>query len=173
MRAAPHDRGEVEKVRNEKLHMFSGVHLFYEIDMCRRTASLLAGAPDGVLNNVLVESYAIHLRALIEFLYGNPKHTDDLSAIDYVREQKPWLDARGAIPAPLKDARDRAHKQIAHFTKKRFADGARQKQWQPGLEIPALVAGLRLFLKHADHRKLHPNVSQAVASFAARFVASG
>jgi hypothetical protein len=156
----------LEQVRNEKLHMFSAVHLRYEIDMCCRTASLLAGGPDGVLNNVLVDSYAIHLRALIEFLYSPPRKADDLRAVDFVEVRERWLDARGAISKPLKDAQERAHKQIAHFTKKRFSDGAPEKTWRPGLEISALVAGLQLFLQQADPAKLHPSVSAAVARLA-------
>ena len=153
-------------MRNEKLYTFSGVHLHYEIDMCRRTARLLGGAADGVLNNILVESYAIHLRTLIEFLYGSSLRPDDLSALDFVRAPEPWLDARGTIPEPLEVAQVRAHKQIAHFTKKRFAGGTLETQWRPGLEIPALVAALRSFLEHADPEKLCPNVSDAVDGLA-------
>jgi hypothetical protein len=69
----------------------------------------LTCAPDGLLNNVLVESYAIHLRTLIDFLYANPKQPDDLSAIDYGSGREPWLDARGTTPGPVKVARERAH----------------------------------------------------------------
>ena len=138
-------------MRNEKLHMFSRVHLRDEIDMCRKAASLLAGGvADRVLNDVLVDSYAIHLRTLIEFLYGSRSKPDDLRAVDFVTVREPWIHARGSIPQPLKDAQERAHKQLAHFTKKRFAHGALENMWHPGHEIPAVVAGLRLFLRYAD-----------------------
>jgi hypothetical protein len=154
-------------VRDEKLHGFSADHLHYEINMCRKTLGLLAGGTaDGVLKDVLVESYAIHLRALIEFLYDPRRNPDDLRAGDFVKVDAAWLRARGAKPKALTDAQKRAHKQIAHFTKKRFAYGTPEKNWMPGYEIPALVAGLRLFLQHADPAKLHPIVSEAVGGLA-------
>jgi len=142
-------------------------HLHHEINMCRKTLGLLAGGgADGVLKDVLVESYAIHLRALIEFLYEPPRKPDDLRAGDFVKTDEARLRARGPKPTVLKEAQERAHKQVAHFTKKRFADGAPEKNWLSGYEIPALVAGLHL-LRHADPAKLHPIVSGAVAGLAA------
>src|SRR5262249_8838764 len=141
-------------------------HLHYEIDMCYQAAVLLpTAAPDNTLNNVLVESYAIHLRNLIEFLYWTPRR-GDVNAVHFVKSESQWLDVRGDIPAVLADAKPRAAKQIAHLTEKRFADGAPEKNWTPGIEIALLLDGLRLFLEHADPIRLHPKVAKAVASLA-------
>jgi len=145
-------------MRPEELHTFSAKHLHYEIDMCYQAATLLpSAAPENVLNNVLVESYALHLRNLIEFLYWSPTR-DDVNAVHFVKSKTEWWSSRGAIPEVLATAKIRADKQIAHLTKKRFADGAPEKNWTPGTEIAALVDGLRLFLRHADPNRLHPVV---------------
>jgi len=154
-------------VRPEKLHTFSGVHLHYEIDTCEKAARLLSTTPSGhPLNNFLVESYALHLRSLIDFLYWKPKQ-DDVNAIQFVKSEGKWLAERGAKPPKvLSEARTRADKQIVHLTKKRFADGAPEKNWKPGIEIAVLVDGLRLFLAHADPDRLHPVVAEAVARLA-------
>lgn len=156
-------------MRPDKLHMFSGVHLHYEIDMCHRTASLLAaGAANGVLNDVLVESYALHLRNLIEFVYWKKaKNPDALGASDFVKSREAWVKARGLVPEVLSSAHDRANKQIAHFTKKRFTSGAPETQWRPGAELTALVGGLQTFLEHADVQRLHPKVRAAIVGLAA------
>jgi hypothetical protein len=148
--------------------MFSGVHLHYEIDTCEKAARLLMSTiPSGhPLNNFLVESYALNLRSLIDFLYWEPRR-DDVNAIEFVKSKSEWLAARGAKPPPvLSEARTRADKQIVHLTKKRFADGAPEKNWKPGIEIAVLVDGLRLFLAHADPGRLHPVVAEAVARLA-------
>jgi hypothetical protein len=154
-------------MRPEKLHMFSGVHLSYEIDMLYRTAGYLRVGQASAFNNAFVDSYALHLRNLVEFVYWKqPKDPDGLSAVDFVRARVAWLTARGRPPAVLTAANERANKQIAHFTKKRFADGAVEKQWRPSVEISALLVGLRLFLQHADPARLHSNVKGTVGRLA-------
>jgi len=57
----------------EELHHVFCPALHYESICAIRPATLLpSAAPDNVLNNVLVESYALHLQNLIEFLYWSP-----------------------------------------------------------------------------------------------------
>lgn len=150
--------------------MFSGAHLSYEIAMCHQTATNIrfGNVAEGVLKNALVESYALHLRNLIEFLYWKTsKNRDGLSASDFVRSREAWLKGRGRIPKVLTVAHDRANKQVLHFTKKRFASGAPETHWLPGVELAALANGLRTFVDHADPEKLHPQVGAVVELLAA------
>jgi len=152
----------------DELRAFSEFHLSYEIDMCFGTAELLRpfAAPKHVLYNALVESYALHLRNLIEFLYDAPTRPDDVNAVHYVRADVEWRDVSGTTPSLLEDAKQRAHKQIAHITEKRFADRAPEKEWRFVVELGSLLAGLRLFLQYADPERLHPKVSAAVNGLA-------
>ena len=66
-----------------------------------------------------LESFAIHLRNLIDFFYtqsGNAQ-TDDLVAANFFDSPSAWN--LGAMPQLLKDARERANKEISHITYKR------------------------------------------------------
>jgi hypothetical protein len=140
---------------------FSDVHLFHEINMCdrlAREANQIRGHPIyDLLKNAIVESYAIHLRSLIDFLYKDPEG-DDVGAVHYVRDVEAWTVARGDRPHVLTDARIRAAKQVAHLTRRRFLDGAPEKNWYPEVEMTALAAPLRVFAQHADPRRLHSAV---------------
>jgi hypothetical protein len=145
--------------------MSYSIHVHYEIDMLTklgRHALSLRGQPAYQFDlNVLVESYAIHLRNLFDFLYKSPVG-DDVGAVHYVRDAVAWASARGPEPPVLVAARVRVGKQIAHLTRRRYADGAQEKTWHPKTEIPALVAPLVLFAAHADPLRLHSEVSKAI-----------
>jgi hypothetical protein len=99
-------------VRDEKLYYYGGEHVRYEIEMCARAAHLLlAFIPErNSLTNALLESYALHLRNLIEFVYLKPKPPDDVNAVHYVRDKAAWLAARGEAPDFLKAVKPRADK---------------------------------------------------------------
>ena len=135
--------------------------------MCRRAVGLLLGGADGILKDVLLESYAIHLRTLIDFIHAKSHRDDDLSAASYAKAHEPWFGGRGSIPETLRVARRRADKQIVHFTKKRYNPGTPETQWPVVLEATALVEGLRLFLRYADPNKLDPIIADDVARLAA------
>ena len=155
-------------MRDEKLYWFSGQHIAYEIEMCARAAHLvLAFAPERhSVTNALLESYALHLRNLIEFIYRKPR-LDDVNAIHYVCDREAWIAARGEVPAYLKVVKDRADKQVAHLTKKRFSGDAPEKQWSPVEEIGALMPSLQVFMERARPELLHANVANALAELAA------
>jgi hypothetical protein len=148
-----------------ELTVFSAMHLHYEIDMLVRVAERplgLRGQPIYTVDrNALVESYAIHLRNLIDFLYASPKG-DDVGAVHYVRDVARWGAALGPMPAVLTEARERVGKQIAHLTRRRFEDGAAEKTWHPETEIPAITKSLKLFIEHSDPMKLHSVVTARV-----------
>lgn len=57
--------------RNDDELRAASDHLYYEIQMLRSTMALLATGAFGesILSNALIESFTIHARALIHFLY--------------------------------------------------------------------------------------------------------
>ena len=71
--------------------------------------------------NVMVESFAIHVRNLIQFLRldGGRPQNDDLDATTYVSDPAGWLRAREMVPGDYCAAKRRASKRVAHLTKKR------------------------------------------------------
>jgi hypothetical protein len=77
---------------------YSEEHLGYEIERLRSTASELAqGGLSQPQENGLVESWAIHLRILIEFLYRKVPRQDDVTAGDFFSNPAEWEDHRTPI----------------------------------------------------------------------------
>tara|TARA_R110002072_G_scaffold131103_1_gene270449 strand:+ start:77 stop:538 length:462 start_codon:yes stop_codon:yes gene_type:complete len=127
-------------------------HLKYELGMFKATGQLLRYAGrDGAIRNALVESFAIHTRALILFYFpGQNPRADDILAARYCRPETPW--PYKGIPdgnKHLLDAKVRADKQIAHLTKDRGHTSSVGKTWP----VSALVHELNIleaeFQNHA------------------------
>ncbi len=74
-------------------------------------------ASDPLLRNALLESFVIHFRALVDFLY-RPKnaHPDGMAAEDFLGDKTDWTEARPTISPILDSSRHGAHKEIAHLT---------------------------------------------------------
>jgi len=105
-------------------------HVAYEIQMFRWAYLMLTQSCSeillhGNLNNAILESWAIHLRNLSDFFYTTPRQ-DDIVASHYIsawdRSQKSQL---------LKDADNKANKQLAHLTLARTTQyNDAQKPWE-------------------------------------------
>jgi hypothetical protein len=127
-------------------------HLLYEIEMFVGTANLLMSTqPDSIITNALLESYAIHARALTDFFY--PPRTykkNDVIAENYVPD---WRDKRPSMSKTLSDARDRTNTEIAHLTFHRVSVIGQAKCWSdPGLanEIMTLCGSFLRLVKASD-----------------------
>jgi hypothetical protein len=153
---------------DQELLKYAGDHVAYEIGMCAHAALLLRamGSERTIITNVVIEAYALHLRNLIEFVYWKPIR-DDVNAVHYVRDKSEWLNARGEVSAFLGGVKDRADKQVAHLTEKRYAADVPEKRWEPITEIRALLPGLRLFRTQMRPELVHPKVDEALASLSA------
>jgi hypothetical protein len=111
---------KTRKILSEReLISYSKQHLFYEISMMRGAAHLLGKqfrteSPElgMVLRNTLVESFAIHLRNLIDFLYPEKIWDTDVLADDFFPQGKRPV-GFPLLPIQLENARKRAHKQVS------------------------------------------------------------
>lgn len=121
----------MSKLRSqEELDRAAG-HLNYEYEMLRTIVrELSTGTRPQWLTNALLESFVIHLRALIDFFY-TPARTkpDDMLATDYFPDPKAWEAAIPSMSEVLRNARDRAHKEIAHLTYARLDVTTDTKPW--------------------------------------------
>jgi hypothetical protein len=111
-------------------------HLHYEFWML---ASLAGGLASGItadlwLRNALLESFVIHVRVLIDFLYAERPKPDDVIAADYFSPSEEWEKLRPAQSETLERARIRAHKELAHLTYARLNVTPETKPW-PFIEI--------------------------------------
>lgn len=111
------------------------------------------------MNNALVETFVIHLRNVIEFLYrgmadpGSPKgiyrglpRKTDVTAGDFC-PRGGW--SPPAITQALKDAHARADKEVGHLTSERRAPGDGGKAWNSAALLNELLPTMQLFAKTA------------------------
>ena len=92
-------------MNDAELLAYSGEHVLYEFAMLQQATNALvekAGAT-GLLTSVLIESFGIHLRNLICFLFDNGQQ-DDVVARHFFDDPSAW---NPKISSTLQDARTR------------------------------------------------------------------
>jgi hypothetical protein len=131
-------------------------HLHYEWVMLNSVAQAMvmnfAGA--GVLNNAMLESFAVHVRGLIFFLFPENAKPDDVLATHFVSDPAAFETARGVKSEILKKAQSRAGKEVAHLTYERLKVTAETKPWRFGEIANEVNRVMKIFLQHADQSKL-------------------
>jgi hypothetical protein len=123
-------------------------HYHYELELFKDLTRLMKTGPfesppsfkPSLINDALLESYAIHLRNLIDFFYTHIEGDDktkglaipkpeDMIAEDFFDSPDEWRNLRPKITDELKAARIRAHREIVHLTYHRIGISDKQKQW--------------------------------------------
>ena len=114
--------------------------LRYEILMfketCKRFKERRTSFPlNGFEHNLIIESFATHVRTLIEFFYcDDKKNKNDLIAQDFLPYHIIWKDVRPSKSIVLVAANNKADKQIAHLSLWRIKldrDGKKDwKEWE-------------------------------------------
>lgn len=145
---------------DQKLRDYSKVHIFYEFSMIFDQAVALEGAFCGhntalitLFRSTAVESFAVHVRNIVDFFYPTRLLPDDVIADDFLRGPRPRRFPK--LSPILRRARTRANKEVGHLTTGRRADGAKRKVW-PCAQITSEVQRiLEQFLRHADPKKVH------------------
>ncbi len=84
-----------------------------------------------VQGNALIESFAVHLRALLDFFYlESSKNDDDILAVHFFNDPNVWEAAKPKLtPAELRAIKTRVKKEVAHLTYKRIAISSVEKDW--------------------------------------------
>lgn len=129
----------------EQLRAYAEKHLAREVEMMRWAASFLnafstarlsshqpAGKIAEALRAMSLESFVIHTRNLIDFLYlgtayGEP-HPTDITISNYLDETTLALKLI-SITDNLERARDKANKLVAHLSMQRESWGFYEKAW--------------------------------------------
>ena len=103
--------------------------------------------------NAHVESFAIHLRSLLDFFYLDPKiaHKEDVLAEHYFDNPKDWYKVRPTISeGELISIKSRVGTEIAHLSYKRLLLSVADKLW-PFIELKSYVLNaLKEFLLMVD-----------------------
>lgn len=151
-------RGE-STFKDEQFRDYAEKHLSREVEMLRWTASFLggfhtatlssgkiAGAMADAFRESSLESFAMHSRNLIDFLYlrnhyGRDRSTD-IVIEDYVGDE---VVAETLIPITenLENAKTKADKLVAHLSKERETFGFYQKAWMYSQVVNDLLKALR------------------------------
>lgn len=157
---------DVRPYTDEFLAAYFDDHLLYEIQMFVRSNKFLTDDANrfqceshdeqfGV--NMLIEVFAIHLRNLVGFFYGDlgRMKPDDVLAVDYCRHRE-WQTQRPPKSESLKAAEKRANKQVAHLTTRRHVGDHPDKRWYVPALNDEMRAIFRIFLSIADANRLGP-----------------
>lgn len=128
-------------------------HLYYEIWMLRWTTIILSFGVfgDSICKNAFVESFAIHTRNLIEFLFDRKAKvtSDTIVAEHYFPDPATWRDRYPQKSKILQEAWIRANKQIAHMS----TDRKKREKWNQAAIWNALCPILRDFVNKAPKDK--------------------
>jgi len=140
---------------DQELLDYSEEHLLYELHMFRWVGERMEGKTGFDLSAYL-ESFAIHLRNLIDFFYLEPTRDDDVAALDFFDDPRSW--APGAFSATLDAARERANKEVNHITSKRKVAADATKPWNVRDLFNEIDAVAKKFAAEASGKRLHGKV---------------
>lgn len=150
---------------DNELLAYSQEHLFYEIQMFLDVSKLNFGNILNkdirkLLNNIKTESFVIHLRNLITFLYPTKSVSKtDVYAKNFFSNPDLWESTRPPISQTLENARNRAHKEMGHITTERISGiNDPKKSWEIKQLTDEIVPILKLFCDSADKSKLDNNI---------------
>jgi hypothetical protein len=131
-------------------------HLFYEFWMFNSLAQAMASGifGQGALNNAALESFTLHARTLLDFLYAQKSQADDVIAEDYFDQPSQWLTVRPEKTETLNAIHKRVGKEVAHLTYVRLDVTAEAKQW-PFIQIYyEIITVFNAFLNNVAKNRL-------------------
>lgn len=132
-------------------------HLYYEFSMfISLTQEMFKGYSPGTVNNALLQSFALHVRNLIDFLYNDKHQPDDVYAGDYFDTPEKWQQLRLAITPGLTKAKKRANKEVAHLTYSRLKVTQEEKIWAFVELSGEMIKAFDPFVTNVDRSLLDP-----------------
>jgi len=149
-----------KKRTDTELKKASG-HLYYEIEMFIGCAQELAkGAHNNrTVANALLESFTIHARAILDFLYASESaREDDVIAEDFFDEPCVWHSVRPEKTTLLDSIHKRVGKEIAHLTYTRQEVTPEAKKWHYLRIYHDVAKVLQPFLEKVPQSKLDPSL---------------
>lgn len=147
--------GSIRKLSDDEL-IEALEHIKYEIAMLLETSKILKSNEElnRIRKNALVESFIIHARSLISFLYDKPIKNDDVMALDYL-DNNVWSLQFKSVPQSLETVKIRAHKEVAHITTFRIGKKLVEKNWDVVNITTEIYEKLKIFVKNVpDHLML-------------------
>jgi hypothetical protein len=157
----------VRTARSAEELLAAATHLSYEISMLASTAALLSDPDiaDTPTENAVLESFTVHARALMHFLFPKGRIDDeDVLASDYFNDPSVWDVLRGDLPKALEKVRSRVGTEIAHLSYARLTTLPAAKGWDVAAILGALTDLIDRFKQGAD-RLPNPEFATALIVF--------
>lgn len=154
---------------DQELRQYSREHVHYELWMFLRLGQYLMESPQPgddqgrVIRNAVIESFVIHLRNLIAFLYSVRVQTKDIIAADYFLDAGNWYTKRPPISRELRVARERSHKEIIHLTTERISGTPPQKGWPVSALVREIKQLMGSFADLASTERLDPAIQKVIS----------
>ncbi|MCI0579176.1 MAG: hypothetical protein L0332_07055 [Chloroflexi bacterium] len=153
-------------------------HLFYEIQMLFGTAQVLAtfvnqsaqqDLEDRVVYNALLDSFTIHVRSLLDFLYPPSNfRPDDVIANHFFDDDTVWIQQRPAKSSFIQAVDRDVNKRVAHLTYARLNVDPQASDWNYSRIADEISQVLRVFLDLAPRDRvcdsLRNFISQVVSA---------
>ena len=140
-----------------ELLQYSGEHLRYEIIALWQTANAVPKYAKGTIEHfALLESFATHLRNLIEFLF-HPSSREYVRALHFFDDPAQW---KRTYTAEWKNLYDRACNEVNHLTKGRDDRDPASRVWNLSEILRQIEPLLRDFATKASTKRLHPRVRE-------------
>ena len=146
------------KPRTDDVLRETSKHLHYEYGMLTEVIKRLrlgTYGQDVILHYALLESFVIHLRNLIDFLYSERPQPDDVIAEDFFSSPDRWHKMRPRKSDTLNKAKKRANKEAAHLTYARLKVSLKEKPWKYALK-DEIEAVFDIFLEGVPEHLLDP-----------------
>lgn len=153
---------------DDELKRWAHEHLVYEAAMLSHAVDKFADKRlSDQDHNAFIESFAIHVRCLRDFLWDSrsPRNPQDAFAFDFC-DPGVWETQRPPLSAALKaieGKRQRIGREIVHLTYHRLDIEAETKDWNLTELLRGIAEGLHEFAKVAKPERLHPRTRQALA----------
>jgi hypothetical protein len=140
----------------EQLAAYFAEHIRYEMQqLINATDAITRQFPiHNGLQYMILESFAIHLRNLISFLYPFSKQENDVCAEDFYKNFNTWHKLRPTISSTLEHTKIRADKEVGHLTTLRQFGTPESKKWDVTLLIDEVMPILKLFCETSDKVRL-------------------
>jgi hypothetical protein len=166
-RGSHHNSKEIKmsrKQRSKEDLLKASEHLRYEYKMFNETANALSKREfnnNTIIKYALIESFVIHTRNLLDFLYKDPIKDDDIRAGYFLDDQEIWQSKRPEKSRFLGDISHRANKEVAHLTSTRYDVNKIEGEPWPYLRIRNEINQIfREFLQLAQY--LSPEIKSAM-----------
>lgn len=153
--ATPQSLKNIPKMDAKRLKEASH-HLYYEWWMLEESAKI---APRNQVEvNAKIESFCLHARNLLEFLYDNGGDEDSFRAIDFFDNKSGYLSRiKAKYPVPHKIL-TRLNKELTHLTYSRIRGSPPEKVWYFADVIHNIAGPVHEFLRMCPSELLDPEL---------------